>query len=91
MASGEAGQLLTDMLPWLGAFAIVVLVGGVIALGLRRRYNHNQDHASETFSLHELRRLHDSGKLSDQEYANAKSTLLASIRGSDESNPGVEP
>lgn len=91
LSSVEPESLLIDMLPWLGAFVVVVLVGGALALWLRRRYNQGDDGSSDTFSLHQLRRLHASGELSLEEFTQAKSTIVTNIRSLSEPKQDVEP
>lgn len=58
---------------------LIVLVIGLfgIVMWLRRRLSPNEDFHGEGFTLGDLRRLHQSGKLSDEEFDRAKAGLIA--------------
>ena len=90
VADAEPEKLFIDMLPWLGAFLVVVVLGGGFAIWLRRRYNHSKMSPSSTFSLQELRRMESEGKLSADEFSKAKDTIVKGIRFKNASEEDLE-
>lgn len=74
-AGSSAGDLFGEILPWLGALAALVVVGGVVIYALRRSLGGGPAPA-EGFTLHDLRRMHAAGTLSDQEFERAKAALI---------------
>lgn len=67
---------------FLWVLLLIVLVIGLFGLvvWLRRRLSPNEDFHGEGFTLGDLRRLHQSGKLSDDEFEKAKAGLIAETR-----------
>jgi len=62
--------------------AAAVLLLGVIAMWLRRRYlSGASSEAGEAMTLADLRDLHRSGQLSDEEFDKAKARMIAQYRG----------
>lgn len=90
VADAEPEKLFIGMLPWLGAFLVLVILGGGFAIWLRRRYNHSKMSSSSTFSLHELRRMESEGKLSPEEFSKAKDAIVKGIRSKDASEEDLE-
>ncbi len=69
-----------DIFLWLGVIVLAAIVLGVIALVLRRVLMGEQAAPQIGFTLADLRRLHEDGELSDEEFAQAKGRMLAQGR-----------
>jgi len=77
------GSLFGEILPWLGAL-IAVVVGGAGAIWLIRRTIGGGDvGGSGGFTLQELRSMHAAGQLSDEEFRQAKESVIGRIRASE--------
>ncbi len=73
-AAGAATSV--DVLIWVGALIVAVLLLGIVILLLRKRlFGKDVDEASDM--LNELRRMHKSGEMSTQEYDAARKALTA--------------
>ena len=67
MPSSGTGSALSELWPWLIAFVVVVLVGGVV-IGAVRKWMRGTDESQQIgFTLGDLRELHREGKLSSEE------------------------
>ena len=75
-------DLFAALVPWLAALAGVVIVGGAIAMLVRKWMQPAQPGNGPAMTLEDLRTLHRSGALSDDEFAAAKTALLAAWRPS---------
>jgi hypothetical protein len=75
-------DLFAALVPWLAALAGVVIVGGVIAMLVRKWMQPAQPGNGPAMTLEDLRTLHRSGALSDDEFAAAKAALIAAWRPS---------
>lgn len=71
-------RLAADVLPWLGALILAVLVG-VGAIHLVRRWLKRQDDPPGDFTLQQLRDLHAAGNLTDEEFERAKSAVIGRL------------
>ncbi len=63
-------------------FVLVIGLFGVV-VWLRKRMSPNEDFHGEGFTLGDLRRLHQSGKLSDEEFEKAKAGLIAATKAAE--------
>ena len=72
----DAGSLFVSLLPWLLVLLAIAVGGGILILWIRRSLK-TQAEAPQGFTLEDLRRMHKSGELSDDEFARAKETMLA--------------
>lgn len=83
-SSEDASRLQGEMVYWAVVFiGIVLLLWGATAWARRRAARAQwYDAASRgfSFSLHDLRRLHEEGKLTDEEYERARSKITATTR-----------
>ncbi|MAD19350.1 MAG: hypothetical protein CMJ52_03905 [Planctomycetaceae bacterium] len=79
-SSQGADRLFADILPWLGLLVVIILVGGAVAMFLRRRFATVREETVPGFSLSDLRRMHESGELSEAEFTTAKSRMLESMK-----------
>ena len=84
---GDPDRLFGDMLPWLGAFVVVVLVGGALALWLRRRFRADDERSGDGYSLQDLRAMHARGELSDEEFKSAKDALISGLHADVRAEP----
>ena len=75
-------DLFAALAPWLAALAGVVIVGGVIAMLVRKWMQPAQPGTGPAMTLEDLRTLHRTGALSDEEFAAAKAALIAAWRPS---------
>ena len=69
-----------DIIIWSLVLLGVVLVGFVAVAQLKKRLVQPDSHASAGFTLADLRALHRSGKMTDEEFARAKEALIAGIK-----------
>ena len=70
-----------------GILVVVILVGGVLAMVARRKYRTPDNASTIGFTLQDLRRMHERGELSLEEFENARSTMLGNVRGTE--SPGA--
>ncbi len=77
-----ADQLFVQILPWIGILAILIILGGGIAVWLRKRMAVNADDSSAGFILADLREMRDRGDISPEEFENAKARMITSMSAS---------
>ena len=68
-ADTDAENLFGDMLPWLGLLVLIVLLGGGVAIWIRKRMANSGDSGTIGYTLEDLRVLHSRGELSEEEYS----------------------
>lgn len=78
----DAERLFAEILPWIGLLAIFILLGGGVAIWLRKRMAVNGDDSSAGFILADLRRMRDQGEISPEEFESAKSKMIEGIKAS---------
>jgi len=74
----SAGRMFFDILPWLGVLVGVVAVGAV-AIYLVRRAMDTGSSMPDGFTLHDIRRMHAAGELSDEEFERAKAAVIGRV------------
>ncbi|MBC23793.1 MAG: hypothetical protein CMJ32_07770 [Phycisphaerae bacterium] len=74
--------LLEQLIPWLGLLLLVVIVGGAFVLMIRRTTK-SQGPGQGGFTLEDIRQLHRSGELSDEEFQKAREALIQQARSHD--------
>lgn len=79
IGGSNATQLLVNLAPWLGLLLVVVLIGGLVIVWVRR-YMRGEQKSADGFSLEDLRQMHRRGEMSDEEFARAKSAILGRAR-----------
>ena len=79
VANARGTGLFLDLLPWLVLLTVFVIVGGVIVLHLRRSIYSDHDDFAEGFTLQRLRELHAEGKLSAEEFEQAKAAMIGRL------------
>ncbi len=62
-----------------GVLLALVLIGAVVALKLRRRLLSSEDSAGTPLTLHDLRRLHADGNMTDEEFEKAKAAIIGTV------------
>ena len=92
----SAERLFAEILPWIGILAVFILLGGGIAIWLRKRMAVNRDDSSAGFILADLRGMRDRREISPEEFESAKSRMIEGIRASAtrdpaESGAGMKP
>jgi hypothetical protein len=83
----NSGNVLGDVAPWLGIMVILIIVGGVIAMNVRRKMNGGDDSSGIGFTLSDLRAMHERGELTLEEFQRARDKMLGSVRGRESSSP----
>lgn len=68
------------MFVWMALLIVLVVALFGVVMWLRRRLSPNEDFHGEGFTLGDLRRLHQSGKLSDDEFEKAKQGLITAAQ-----------
>jgi hypothetical protein len=86
-----ADRLFADILPWLGLLVVIILLGGGLALYLRRRFATVREDGTAGFTLADLRRMRDSGEISEVEFTAAKSRMLESMKPMKPASPENPP
>jgi hypothetical protein len=74
--SASAGDVFVEILPWAIVLVVVVLLGWVAISLINRWMRTGGGTSHHSFSLQDLRELHASGELSDEEFARAKSLII---------------
>ena len=88
LAAGPAsGTGFSDVAIWLAVLGLLVIVGGVVLLHLRRRMGRDESAPPTGFTLHDLREMHARGELTDEEFQRARTALLAGVRRSADESP----
>lgn len=72
-------RLFGDLLPTIGVLVVIVLVGGGIALWLRRRLQAGGDGSGVGFTLGDLRDMRARGEITDEEFDRAKSQMISGL------------
>jgi len=90
-SSGNIGSLLLYSL----ALIVLVVVAYIGVTWIRRQVKGEDGGASEGFTLSDLRRLHKSGQMTDDEYEKAKLLIIGSVKAPaakkiDKPLPGIE-
>ena len=88
-AATRPGDLFGQVWPWLAALLLVVGVGALVIYLIRRSMNH-RDSDNEGFTLQDLRNLHASGALSDEEFAKAKASVIGRVTAQDAQRDDVQ-
>ena len=90
----QTQDLSRDIFFWLGAIVVAGIVLGIVALVLRKLLLGGSDAPTIGFTLADIRQLHESGELSDEEFALAKGQMVAQNRAmlaDDEPENDAEP
>jgi hypothetical protein len=88
-AATRPGDLFGQVWPWLAALLLVVGVGALVIYLIRRSLG-RQNSDSDGFTLQDLRDLHASGALSDEEFAKAKATVIGRVTAQDAQRDDVQ-
>ena len=73
-------QATPSLFVWLIVLLVLLIGAGIVLALVRRRMSPTEDFHGEGFNLGDLRRLHQAGRLSDEEYEKAKQVLIASAQ-----------
>ncbi len=74
------GNLLVSLLPWLGLLVLLVLIGGAVAILIRRRMAIDES-PTIGFTLGDLRTMRDRGEISEEEFEQARDKMVRAVRG----------
>ena len=74
------GNLLVSLLPWLGLLVLLVLIGGAVAILIRRRMAIDE-RPTIGFTLGDLRAMRDRGEISEEEFEQARDRMVTAVRG----------
>ena len=76
----DATDALPQILFW-SFTAVILLVIMALALAyIRKRLSPSEDFRGEGFTLADLRRMHKSGQMSDEEYTRAKALIIGELK-----------
>lgn len=73
------GNSLTEILPAAGLLLLFAIVGSVIILSLRKKFT-SPPNNTIPFSLGELKKLHEDGTITHEEYDRAKQSIIESMK-----------
>ena len=77
-----------DILFWgIGSIILLIVLAAPLVWWLRKRLSPNEDFRGPGFTLSDLRQLHKSGQISDDEYERAKAKLIGGLKDSGEEQP----
>jgi hypothetical protein len=79
--SADSSRLLADVLPWLLVLIGVIVVGGVIIYYVRRSLYGDGSSSGGGFTLQDLRDMHASGELSDEQFERARAQMIGRLKG----------
>lgn len=86
IATGDSSSLFGDLLPYMGILLGIVIIGGIILYKIRRSIRDEKVGSVDGFTLEDLRNLHASGKLTDQEFQQAREAMIGRMHSSKEYN-----
>jgi len=72
----EPGELFNAIMPWLLVLLAIVIVGWIILVILRRSSRSSGSLKDDGFTLGQLRRMHENGELTDEEFQQARTVIL---------------
>lgn len=75
----KSSRLFAETLPWIILLLAAILAGGVIIFLARKYIYGGTDHAAGGFTLHDLREMHKSGEISDDEFTRAKAQMIGRL------------
>ena len=88
----QRGDLFVTIAPWLGVLVVVILVGGVLAMWIKRRFlQADQDASSVGFTLSDLREMARTGEISAEEFEAARLQMIERVRGSRDDHVVPDP
>lgn len=80
----------TAAIMWLVILLLMVLLGGIAALAIRRHFRGSGDIAiTSTFDLGTLRKMRDRGELTDEEFKKACDHLHRDVLPTEKSDPPI--
>lgn len=78
--SGDEVAQVREIVPWAGLLVVLTVVGFIIIMMIRRTTQSDLDGSSSAFTLQDLRRLHKSGEMTDDEFERAKEAVIGHLR-----------
>lgn len=89
MSAPPEGALFGQVLPWLLALLVVIVIGGAGIWGVRRLLKKDSSGGAGGFTLQDLRDMLAAGELSDEEFKRARDSIIGRL--SEPSGPEHEP
>ena len=77
--TARGASLFGDVLPWLFILLVIVVVGFIIVIYIRRTITSDTSARGQGFTLQDLRDLHAAGQLSDEEFEQAKAAMIGRL------------
>ena len=65
---------------WSGVLMAAVIVGMLLVLWVKRKFASADDQVAEDFTLHGLRKMRDSGQMTEEEFERAKDAMIARVK-----------
>ena len=78
-SSASPEEVFSQLLPWIIGLLVLIALGTGLILLIRRHLQKPSASTAGTFTLHDLRSLHDSGQISDEEFERAKSLIIGQV------------
>lgn len=72
----EPGELFNAIMPWLLVLLAIVVTGWIILVILRRSSRGSGSLQDDGFTLGQLRRMHEQGELTDEEFEHSRIVIL---------------
>ena len=73
------GTLLNDVLPWVGMFVLLILLGGGLAMLIRRSIFAGSE-PTVGFTLEDLREMRERGEITTEEFEQSRSRMMAALK-----------
>lgn len=79
--AGGTRETPTGRLIWVSVVLVLIVVAGLVLVSqLKRRLQHSDSPISAGFTLSDLRQMHKSGQMSDEEFERAKAKVVEAAR-----------
>jgi uncharacterized membrane protein len=85
----STGGTFSEVALWGAVLIIVVLIGWMVISAIRRRMNADTG-AAVGYTLHDLRRMRESGELSEEEFQRARQAMIEQVKGATSENDAPE-
>jgi hypothetical protein len=77
--TARAGSFFRELMPWLLVLLGMIFAGAIVLYVIRRSITPGNSGDDEGFTLHDLRRLHRKGSLTDEEFERARSAMIERV------------
>ncbi len=90
MALINDSSAIVSVMLWSAILVALVVAGFLLVSYIKRRLDRPEESASTDFTLADLRQLHRSGKISDEEFERAKAKMLRRLAPPEKSPPHAQ-